>query len=269
MPYFSALLSMILIHVFSISHLSEWDQPKKIEEPINLKFSSGIPSDTLYVDQYSIDLDSNSEFDSYIINVNSLFEEKLNHFSTETFANLDKNSTTTVLVALTSMSISEAYNYSNLDNSDEINTTATAFVVVEIYEEGVKTFSMMFINEGRNEGEFESFEESYNASVRASIDLALKKIDEIFEGCESISCVKTSDNASNTEANNNLNVINYSADGNLESFKPLRGCVGISTVGSDRSPADILPSSRYCIETEEFEKAVDLYFCLERMLFLI
>ena len=231
---------------------------QSFDEPVNFKYSSRITSDTLL--PYSIDNYVPIEgSNGYEIDVAKEFEKKIKDFVDVKFSNLDSTSTTTVLVSLTDFDIREGNsNPYSTESLGVITTIATSFVVLEIYENNVKTFSQVLINDGFISGEKDNYKDSHIASIEAANESAILKLIEVFNTCNDITCVTLKDPITAVDGLEDIPVISYSSEGSLESFEPIEGCVSISELKNTNTPADILPSSRRCMDMEEYEKGIKL-----------
>jgi hypothetical protein len=61
------------------------------------------------------------------------------------------------------------------------------------------------------------------------------------------------------DTKNEAKIVNYETEDNLKSFQLIKGCVKLSEVSSQHTPADIFPSIADCLKEKKYEDAVGLY----------
>ena len=73
-------------------------------------------------------------------------------------------------------------------------------------------------------------------------------------------CISSKNTSENTYPLDRIPVISISAEGNLESFNPIKECVEINEIERTHSPADILPAAKKCVDENRHELALKLNF---------
>lgn len=228
-----------------------------ISEEVKVEFVSSLPSDTLF--PYSSDtFEPITGHEGYIIDAESGFEEMVQSYIHHKFPNRSEESALRVLVALNDIGITES-SHELANGGSGLTTEAESFVYVEIYNGIRKVFSELLISEASVSNHSDSFKESHLASIESVHESALMKIYGLFKECNTIECILGKEKSNTVDGLEGVNVISVSADGNLQSFEPINDCVDIEGVSTINTPADILPSSRRCIDIGEFEKAFRLY----------